>query len=79
MLLLALEFTHPIVILDDAQARRHAQQMGLRLTGTLGILLDAKQHGLVSSVTALIDDLQSLGFRISERTRYAVLRKAVEV
>ncbi len=78
VLLLAMERTDPVVILDDALARRHAEILGIALTGTLGILLDAKRRGLVPAVTPLIDDLQRLGFRLSEGTRNAVLRMAGE-
>jgi len=78
VLLLALEQTDPVVILDDALARRHAEMLGISLTGTLGILLDAKRRGLVPALTPLIDDLQRLGFRLSERTRNAVVRMARE-
>jgi predicted nucleic acid-binding protein len=78
VLLLALERTDPVVILDDALARRHAEMLGISLTGTLGILLDAKRRGLVPALIPLIDDLQRLGFRLSERTRNAVLCMAGE-
>lgn len=36
VLMLALEIQDAVVILDDGLARRHAQRLGLRLTGTLG-------------------------------------------
>jgi predicted nucleic acid-binding protein len=78
VLLLALDCTDPILILDDFLARRHAEVLGIRLTGTLGILLDAKQRGLISSVRPLIDDLRRSGFRLSEQTHRLVLRKAGE-
>jgi predicted nucleic acid-binding protein len=64
--------------LDAALARRYAEVLKIRLTGTLGVLLDAKHRGLVSSVTPLIDDLQRLGLRWSEQMRRAVLRRAEE-
>lgn len=78
VLLLALECADPVVILDDALARRHAEILGISLTGTLGIVLDAKRRGLVPAVSPLIDDLQRLGFRLSGGTRRAVLRMAKE-
>jgi len=65
VLLLALERTDPVVILDDALARRHAEVLRIALTGTLGIFLDAKRRGLVPALTPLVDDLQRLGFRLS--------------
>jgi len=77
-LALALESADAITILDDALARRHAEVLGLRLTGTLGVLLDAKRAGLIARVMPLIDDLQSLGFRLSGQTRDAVLCLAGE-
>jgi len=52
--------------------------LGVSLTETLGILLDAKRRELVSAVTPLIDDLQGLGFCLSDRTHRAVLRMAEE-
>lgn len=67
-----------IVILDDALARRQAEAMGLRLTGTLGVLLDAKRAGLIAAVAPLADELQRLGFRLSGATRQAVLGLAGE-
>lgn len=78
VLALALESTDAIMILDDALARRHAEILGLRLTGTLGVLLDAKRAGLIARVMPLIDELQSFGFRLSRQTRDAVLCLAGE-
>jgi len=42
VLMLALESPEAVAVLDDALARRVAETLGLRLTGTLGLLLDAK-------------------------------------
>ena len=78
VLALALESADAVVILDDSLARRHAEVLGLRLTGTLGVLLDAKRAGMVADVKSLIDELQALGFRLSGHTRDAVLRLAGE-
>jgi len=78
VLALALESTDAVVILDDGLARRHAEVLGLRLTGTLGVLLDAKHAGMVADVKSLIDELQALGFRLSGYTRDAVPRLAGE-
>jgi predicted nucleic acid-binding protein len=52
--------------------------MGIRLTGTLGVLLDAKRSGLVSAVAPLLDQLQNLRFRLAPNTRDAVLKLAGE-
>ena len=50
VLALALETPNSVVILDDDLARRTAEMSGIRLTGTLGMLLDAKQAGLLEEI-----------------------------
>ena len=52
--------------------------LGVRLTGTLGVLLDAKRVGLIAQITPLLDRLQSLGFRLAPHTRLAVIQLAGE-
>jgi predicted nucleic acid-binding protein len=83
VLLLALEFNAKakgaIAIIDDARARDVAERLGIKLTGTLGILLDAKRLGLVSEVAPLIERLQTLGFRLASQTREAILKLAGEM
>ncbi len=55
----ALDEAHDAVILDDLKARRIAQTLGLQVTGTLGILLQAKQSGLLPSVRNAIAALEA--------------------
>lgn len=78
VLMLALERPDSVVVLDDALARQMAEMLGIRLTGTLGLLLDAKQAGLIPAVGPLLDQLQSLRFRLAAHTRLAVLKLAGE-
>lgn len=78
VLMLALESRKAVVVLDDALARRVAETLGLRLTGTLGLLLDAKRAGLIPAVGPLLDQLQALRFRVAPHTRAAVLKLAGE-
>lgn len=68
-----------ILILDDARARETAEAEGLRLIGTLGVLLDAKRAGLLQSVKPQIDRLDALGFRLARHTREAILKLANEM
>jgi predicted nucleic acid-binding protein len=80
VLRLALELPadEVVVILDDARARAAAGRLGLKLTGTLGVLLDAKRAGLIAAVTSPLDRLDALGFRLAQHTRAAVLKLAGE-
>lgn len=78
VLMLALESPGALVVLDDARARRVAEMRRIPLTGTLGLLLDAKRVGLIPSVKPCLERLQTLGFRLARPTRAAVLRLAAE-
>lgn len=64
--------------LDDRLARRTAKVMGMRVTGTLGLLVDGKNAGLIDEVRPHVDRLEALGFRLSARARQLVLARAGE-
>ena len=78
VLMLAMESADAVAVLDDGLARQLAEALGLRLTGTLGLLLDAKRAGIVPAVAPLLDQLQDLRFRLAPQTRSAVLKQAEE-
>jgi predicted nucleic acid-binding protein len=78
VLMLALEAPEAVAVLDDALARQVAAALNLKLTGTLGLLIDAKQAGLISAVGPLLDQLQALRFHLAMHTRIAVLKLAGE-
>lgn len=66
------------LILDDMRAREVAGRLGLKFTGTLGVLLEAKRAGLLTEVKSQLDRLDALGFRVAGETRLAALRLAGE-
>jgi predicted nucleic acid-binding protein len=66
------------VILDDEKGRQTALAMGLQVTGTFGLLLKAKEFGVVASVTPLLEALDRAGFHSSRELREKVLRLAGE-
>jgi len=67
-----------VVILDERLGRLHAESLKLTFTGTLGILLRAKAEGRISLIKPLLDQLDDLGFRLSAKTRAAVVKRAGE-
>ncbi|MBI4522415.1 MAG: DUF3368 domain-containing protein [Deltaproteobacteria bacterium] len=79
VLALALETPDSVCVLDDSLARQVARTLRLRITGTLGILIDAKRLGIISAVAPFLDQLQSLGFRLAPHTRAAILKLVSEV
>lgn len=44
---LALESDDPVLILDDWKARKVAERLGIRVTGTLGVIIKAKKSGII--------------------------------
>lgn len=74
VLALALETPDSVCVLDDALVRQVAKTLQVRITGTLGVLIDAKRAGIIPAVRPLLDQLQSLRFRLAPRTRAAVLK-----
>ena len=77
---LALALEHPgcHVILDDRLGRQVARSQHISVTGTLGVLLLAKQSGLVASLGALIPRLVGHGFFCNRALVAEVLRLAGE-
>ncbi|MCC6897638.1 MAG: DUF3368 domain-containing protein [Polyangiaceae bacterium] len=75
---LALERPGAIALLDDRAARTAARSLGLSITGTLGVLLRAKQLGAVDQVAAVIERIIAAGFRVDRATHAAALRLAGE-
>ena len=63
---LALEEDDCLLIIDEFKGRREAKQLGLKYTGTIGLLIAAKEKGLISSVKDIIDEIRKTDFRISE-------------
>ncbi|HZF12200.1 MAG TPA: DUF3368 domain-containing protein [Thermoanaerobaculia bacterium] len=78
VLALAVEMADPLVILDDSLARRFAARLGVPLTGTLGLLLKAKQARRIKSIRPYLDQLETLRFRLDAATRSSVLTLAQE-
>lgn len=66
------------IILDDRKAREVAQRLGIPVTGTVGLLLKAKQEGLIAAIRPLLDALDAHKFRIGDALRAEALRLAGE-
>jgi predicted nucleic acid-binding protein len=75
---LAKETAEHLALLDDRRARRFARLLGLTYSGTLGVLLKAKQQGILERLAPVCDALEQRGFRLSPRTRQSVLSRAGE-
>ena len=75
---LAVERRASLLLMDEQDGRKIARRHGLRMVGTLGILLDAKRSGHLDEVRPWIDALGREGFHISEALKEHVLATAGE-
>jgi len=78
VLALAEERAARLVIIDELKGRRYAQRLELPLTGTLGLLLLAKEKGLVADLAPLLAELQDAGLYLSPDLIAQVLQLAGE-
>jgi predicted nucleic acid-binding protein len=65
-------------ILDDRAARNCASSLGIRVRGTLGIILLAKKIGLLPQIGPLLDRIMECGFRIDSELLRTVQELADE-
>ena len=66
------------IILDDRKAREVAQRLGVPVTAKVGLLINAKQEGVIAAVRPLLDALDANHFRISDALRAEALKLAGE-
>ena len=64
----ALQNPGMVAIIDHGAGRRCAEVLGVPLSGTLGLVLLAKQRGMIPSARQLITTLKQHGMFLSEKT-----------
>jgi uncharacterized protein len=78
-IVLARELNADWVLMDEKKGRRKVTELGLNKIGTVGILLKAKQMGLLPHIRPDLERLRQQGFSISQRVIDAVLQQAGEL
>ena len=72
---LALEIEAELLLLDEHRGRQTALHLGLRYTGLVGILIEAKSKGYTDSVKGYLNSLRDVaGFHVSERLYMRVIQ-----
>ena len=77
-IVLATESEADLILLDESLGRFYAKHAGLRVTGTIGILVKAKKQGLISELKPLILELKDKGVWLSESLIERILELANE-
>jgi predicted nucleic acid-binding protein len=72
-ILLAQELLADLLLVDDGQARLAATNLGIKITGTLGILDRAAQKNLIN-LPETLDALQKTSFHVSDILIQKLLR-----
>lgn len=69
-----------LLLMDDWAGREFARGLGLKVIGTLGVLVDAKRAGILLAVRPVLDRLiEQAGFWVSETLYQQVLTSVDEV
>ena len=75
---LALELVNCTVILDDNKARKIARNLGINITGTLGVIIKAKLTGKIPSIKPYLEKIKATNFRLSAEIELQALIEAKE-
>ena len=78
ILALADEHDARLVLLDEKRGRQAAEEIGLTVKGTVGVLLEAKEKGLIDAIKPLLIALQDNGMYLSESLINKALQRAGE-
>lgn len=62
---LCLELQAELLLCDDLEARRIAAAQGIRVVGTLGLLVRGKRAGRLDAVRPIVDAMVTMGLRVS--------------
>jgi len=73
-IILATEIGADLTLLDEKVGRIYANHAELKVTGTIGVLIKAKQSGLIPELKPLLEELTAKDVWISEKLKREVLR-----
>ncbi len=76
---LAVELNDCLLIIDDLKGRNLAKTLGIKITGTFGVILEAKLSGKISSVKPLLKKIKQTDFHFSAEIEKKILAKANEI
>jgi predicted nucleic acid-binding protein len=75
----AIEQADCLLVMDDYKGRKYAEQLGIKITGTLGVIIDAKLSGHIASVKPLLENIKKTDFRLTADLEKKTLEKSNEM
>jgi len=80
VILLSLTFGSEVVlIIDDKKGRQAAKMLGLKTTGLVGVLLKAKEEGIIDKVAELLEITRERGYWLSDTVIQTAKQLAHEI
>jgi uncharacterized protein len=73
-IVLSQEINAGLLLIDERAGAKKAKEMGLKTIGLLGVLVKAKELGLIDSLKSMLEDLQEkAGFWLSSKLKKEIL------
>ncbi len=72
-IVLAEKLHADLVVMDESAGRRVLAGRGIAFIGTVGVLMQAKQQGLIAALKPELDQLRACGFHLTDRVYLACL------
>ena len=79
VMILSKEIEADVVIIDDANAKKHAKYLELPVTGTLGVLIKAKQKGYIDELKPILHQMIDHGIYLSNSLVELCLKQVGEI
>jgi len=74
-ILLAKEINADLIIMDEKLGRRYAKYYGLNVIGTIGIIMKAREKGIIEDIETVLSDIKKSGIWINDKLIADILKK----
>jgi uncharacterized protein len=78
-IVLATEIKADLIIMDEKLGRFHAKHADLKVTGIIGVLIKAKQQGIITEIKPLLSELIEKNIWIGDKLMNEILTQTGEL
>ena len=62
-----------LLVIDERKGRVIARNLGIKIIGTIGVILKAKETGIISNLSQVIEQLEVTDFRLSPKLKQQLI------